>query len=502
MPVDLNKWRTEVESGLPTESERIDAAEEKLAFFNFDGFRYERRFRRDAESSFDYQGRSHRGSGFLNECVTKLCEHTYSPGPVRRWSVSAGDDFLQQVYTDNLIDAVMLDADEQSTLNDCCAIQIDAAEGTPDKPITYRLWGREQLAVWCDPDNANIPQVVVTIDKSDNQKRFRLWSDTEVWTFMTKRVEPLQTAGGQVAYLRNKEEHDYGCLPFSFIHYRLPIRGYDLVVGIGEFLFKAEVAIDDRLFRLDESIHKHLNPIPWAKGMPDQWKPILEPQRFIRLPSANPRITPSGGFEPGEYAEIGYVQVNIDVAAAWEDLNNYIQQALDAASLPKSAIRMEAMGVASGISLIVEQEPLIKRAEKRRRMFDVYECDLGERTLTCAGNHYGRGELLTAAKNGELRTIWPQPTIAVNTPDKLEMLVSEIQAGMMSHLMGLQEWHDISRDEALELMKQIAQDQKDIEAANPALRAVNMPQPPPDEEGPAGDAEANGQPVSANAEED
>ena len=159
------------------------------------------------------------------------------------------------------------------------------------------------------------------------------------------------------------------------------------------------------------------------------------------------------------------MQVNIDVAAAWEDLNNYIQQALDAASLPKSAIRMEAMGVASGISLIVEQEPLIKRAEKRRRMFDVYECDIAERTLTCAGNHYGRGELLTAAKNGELRTIWPQPTIAVNTPDKLEMLVSEIQAGMMSHLMGLQEWHDISRDEALELMKQIAQDQKDIEAS-------------------------------------
>jgi hypothetical protein len=501
MPVNLRKYQREIEAGLPNEKQWLDQAQEKLDFYHYQGFKWERRFRRDAESSFDYQGRSHRGSGFLNETVGKLCDHLYSPGPARRWSEDSGDELLQRVYLDNHINALMLEADEQSTLNNFCAIQIDPGVGDfAVKPITYRFWGREQLVVWADPDNANVPEVICTIDRYDEQTRVRAWTDTQCWTFLSKKQRPDNLSDGTVLYpVGPPVDHGYGCLPFTLVHYRLPLRGLDMVVAVGEFLFKAEVAIDDRLFRTDESIHKHLNPIPWAKGMPDQWKPILEAQRFIRLPSAMPHLSVSGGYETGDYAEIGYVQVTIDVAGAWEDLNNYILQALDAAGIPRSSVRMETVGVASGISLIVEQEPLIKRAETRRPMWCAYETDLGKRTLILCGNHYGMSELLTAGEKGHIITAWPQARLAVNTPDKLELGIGEVQAGLKSHLMLIQDWYGVGRDEAIEIAEQIALDQADLEKANPALRVVNAP-PDPDEEG-SGAGEENEDPANPNAGE-
>jgi hypothetical protein len=477
MPLELLPYQKEVEAGLPTASKDMDEAAERQAFYDYDGTRYERRFRRDAESAFDFQGRSHRSSGFLAECLDILCEHVYSPGPARRWSEAAGDDLLQRVYADNHIDAVMLAADMLSSLNQFVAIQIDPGAGDFGlKPITYRLWGREELAVWCDPDDRSRPLVVVTKDKYHEQARYRLWTDEVVQTFLTRPLTLGQTAGGRVAYPDGPPvPHGYGCLPFTFICYQLPVRGFPVwgtsVRAIGDLLFKASCAIDDRLMSLDESIKKHMNPIPVAEGMPDQWKPDLEPGRFIRMPRANPVVDNTGGYRPGEFARLYYLQATIDVAGAWLDLTNYINQMFEAARVPMSAARMEQTGVASGISLMVEQEPLLKRAEARRPMFRAYETDLSRRTLTVAGNHYGRPELLAAATTAtaKLAASWPPPRLAVLTMDMLEVGTAKVNLGYASHLMQLQEIYGCTRDEALEVAKQIAADQADLARVNPEM---------------------------------
>jgi hypothetical protein len=491
--VNLAPYAKEVEGGLSNEIPDMDAALERQAFYDYEGTRYEHRFKRDAESSFDFAGRSHRSSGFLNECIRKLCQHAYAPGPARRWSEKSAQDFLQRVYQENFIDAVMLEADKLSTLNATVAIQIDPGEGVFDeKPITYRLWGREEHCVWVDPDNANVASVVCTVDKYDGQKRARLWSDTQVQTFLTKKVrtDDADSLTTRAFYPAGPPiEHGYGCLPFTFVHYHLPIRSFD-VTAIGEFLHKAEVAIDNRLMRLDESIHKHLNPIPWAAGMPPDWKPNLEAQRFVRMPPRSPQLNADGSYEEGEYAELGYLQAQIDVAGAWEDCRSYMNQAIEAADIPISAVRMEQQGIASGISLIVEQEPLIKRAEVRRLMYKVYEDDLGKRTLIVAGNHYGMPELATAGVEGHIILAWPQPRLAVNTPDKLELTMGEVAANLKSHLMAIQDWYGVGRDEALEIAEQIAIDDQELAAANPMMALMMKAKEAalqPDQEGPAGD---------------
>lgn len=397
LSVNLNQYREEVESGLQNEIGAMDLAQERQSFYDYDGFRYEKRFRRDTENSFDFQGRSHRASGFLHQCVGVLCRHLYSPGPSRRWDDDSGDKILQRVYADNLINSLLHECDKLSTLNDRVAIQIDAGKGDLKlKPITYRVWGREQHCVWCDPNNANEPEVVCTIDKFDNQRRARLWSDAEVWTFLSKKFDPDKPSEGRVLYLQTKEPHDYGCLPYTFWHYELPIRSFDGVVSIGRYLWGAEIHIDDRLSLMDESIKKYINPIPTAAGMPDGWKPVIEPGRFINLPRVGSGPNADGTYSPGEFAKLEYLSTLVDVAGSWDDLDRFGKQALAAASIPENQVRMEQIGVASGISLMVEQEPLLKRAENRREMAKVYETDLGRRTLTCFANHYGRAARVVA----------------------------------------------------------------------------------------------------------
>lgn len=491
MPVDLSKYKEEVEGGLSNESKVMDEALERQDFYDYCGKKYQKYFRRDAESWQDYAERSHRMSGFLRECISKLTAHLYTPGPTRTWNVDAGNEFLQQVYRDNFIDSLMLEADRLSTLNAVVAIQIDTGseideDGTaysnPDtRPITYRIWGREHFAAFTSPEDDRVVEAVVTKDMYDEQTRYRLWSDTEVWTFLTKKESPSvgggkPTAGGRVATLTKQETHDYQCLPFSFIHYELPIKCFD-VVAPGEFLTRAEIAIDNRLMKLDESIDGHLFPVPVVEGVDEHWKFILGPSRAVRMPLANPTMT-SAGYVPGDHARLYYLERHVESDGAWNDLQNYIDQALDAVGIPKSAVRMEQMSVASGISLMVEQEPLLKRAETRRSAFKVYERDLAYRTLWCAGNHYGKPELVSAAEKGDQMLGWPRPRLAVITPDVIEMGLQEVSGGLKSHLMLVQDMYGMRRDEALEFIEQIKEDTEEVRKLFPEAAAATGPVDP------------------------
>lgn len=481
-PIDLTPYGLEVERGLPNERAGLDAASERQDFFDYDGERWESKFKRDAESSFDYQGRPHRPSGFLRMCVEVLTEHLYGPGPSRTWTDTPGRDFLDRVYHDNLIDVLMGEADVLSTLNQAAAIQIDAGAGDfEDRPIAYRIWGREQFCAWPDPDDPRKAAVVCTRDQHDLRTRYRLWSDTEVWTYSTRKADG--TSGGRAARLESREPHDYGGLPFTIAHYKLPTRDFDVSCP-GEFLHKSEVRIDNRLNFLDESITKHLNPIPVAEGVDALWKPTIEPMRFIRMPLAHPTVASDGGYQPGQYARLYFLQPQVDVAGAWADLTSYMNQALRAARVPiQAALIDEQPGVISGIALILAEAPLFKRARKRRGVFSVYEQDLARRTLSCAGHHYGRPELLASATAGRLVLGWPQPTIPVPTEDTLALLKDEVASGFKSFLMAIQQWYGIGRDEAEELLRQVRRDTDLVATIFPPPAAQDAPRGEPDEFG-------------------
>ena len=318
---DLAKIHDDVEQGLKSQEHRLNDAAMAQAFWDYQGKRFMQVFLRDAETPFDYVQRPYRASGLLRQIIEILCEHLYSPGPTRTWSEDAGNDFLATVYEDNHFDAMMLRADELSALNDVAAIQVDADEGNfEDKPITLRLWGGQDFHAWCDPDNRTVPKVAVTIDRWDHKTVFRLWDEKEVRIYETPKNENIE--GGRAAkQVGPPIPHAYGCLPFEFVHYAQPITNF-WETGIGTMLTQAEIRINDRLSRLDESVNKHINPIPLAENVAENWHPIIEPQRFISVDSAKQRPAANGGIEDGPPPKVYYLEAHIDIAGAWDDLTS------------------------------------------------------------------------------------------------------------------------------------------------------------------------------------
>lgn len=451
----LNAIDKEICAGLPNEKAALDEARENQAFFDLDAERYIPM--REAESTFDFERREKRTSGFLRECIEILTDDLYAPGPSRTFDVPAGHEFLERVWQDNLFDALMQRTDELTHLNRVVAVQVDACEGDfQAKPITLRLWGRDEFVVWTDEREHTKPLAVCTIDRVDLTTRYRLWTDTTVYEYRTAKAGG--TSGGTTAKLVSAEDHDYGRIPFGFAWYDLPVRSF-FPASLGTFLARGEKRIDDRLSRLDESIHKHLNPIPVAENVPDGWQPLIEPQRFIILRNRGP-VMSENGYMPGEPARLSYLQSKIQVADAWLDLTNFANQQLEAARVPLSAVRAVQTSTASGFALICEQAPLLKRARRRRAPALYSECDITKAILECAGNHYGKAELVAAGKHGRLTLGWPEPTIPIPGRDRDTSNASQIAAGTKSKTMVVMESYSCDRPQAQEILKQIADDRK------------------------------------------
>lgn len=471
----------DVEHGLESQQHRLNDAEMSQAFWDYQGKKFMQVFLKDAETPFDYVQRPYRASGLLRQVIEILCEHLYSPGPSRAFDKPEGQKFLQTVWEDNHFDALMQRSDELAALNDVAAIQVDANEGNfQDKPITLRAWGGQDFHVWCDPDNRTVPKVCVTIDRYDHHTLYRLWDDKQVLTFETKQQENVE--GQRAAVLISEEDHKYGCLPFGFIHYKQPITSF-WESGVGTMLTQAEIRFNDRLSRLDESVNKHLNPLPVAENVHEEWQPIIEAQRFIRIASSKIRPGASGGYEEGPTARLYYLEAHIDIAGAWDDAIKFVNQVFQALKIPASLYRSEQVGMASGIALVVEQAPLLTRARARRMPFGLYESDLARTILRCAGNHYGRPKLVAAAKAGKLSLSWPQATVPVPTQDNLELALGQVQAGLLSLPMLVQQWFGLQREPAFLHLEQVEADNAELKKRAPGLMASLQPQEQDDDQG-------------------
>src|SRR5271157_2046221 len=446
------KWIcAEVESGLRNHRPRLASAIENQAFYDLESDRYQPR--REAETEFDFAGRPRRQSGFVQEAVDRLCEHTYNPGPVR--TVIAGppqdagaglaDSLLQQVYETNHIDCVMQHAEAQSTLNDVCAVQIKCTND-PDKPVDLQLWGGDEFTVFTDPEDPRQAFAVVTIDRYNQRTRYRLWFEDEVRTYLTDQYSADKTAGARVAYAqKDAEKNTYGCIPFAFLHYRAPVRQF-WTPGPGTFLRKAELRINDRLSELDELIMKFGRPVGVFKNVGVTFTPEIGPGRFMRLNRGGTGYTGEGYADGGE-PSAEYLQAQLAIESIWVDLEKYIKQVATAVNLPYTALELEYSDAPSGISLIIKSAPLLTRARQRRPIYQLAEMCLARKILTSAGNHYGQAGLVTQAKQLQLLLAWAEPRIPIPGPDRDQSDEWEMQVGIKSRITVCMERYGLTRDQ-------------------------------------------------------
>src|SRR5208282_2112565 len=476
---DDRAWiRKEVASGLRNHRPRLASAIENQAFYDLESDRYQPR--REAETEFDFAGRPRRQSGFVQQAVDRLCEHTYNPGPVR--TVVAGprlrahakggeagaglaDSLLQQVYETNHIDCVMQHAEAQSTLNDVCAVQIKCTND-PDKPVDLQLWGGDEFTVFTDPEDPRSAFAVVTIDRYNQRTRYRLWFEDEVRTYLTDQYSADKTAGARVAFeTKDAEKNTYGCIPFAFLHYRAPVRQF-WTPGPGTFLRKAELRINDRLSELDELIGKYGRPIGVFRNVSPTFTPEVGPGRFMRLCRGGTGYTGEGYADGGE-PSAEYLQAQLAIESIWVDLEKYMKQVATAVNLPYSALELQYDDAPSGISLIIKSAPLLTRARQRRPIYQLAEIALARKILTSAGNHYGHADLITQAKTLELLLAWAEPRIPIPGPDRDQSDEWEMQVGIKSRITVCMERYGLNHDQAVDHIKQVTEDEEAVKQILP-----------------------------------
>ena len=450
--------------GLRNERTRLKDAAENQSFVDLDAERYTPM--REAETEFDYAGRPKRDLGFMGQAIGRLCEHTYNPGP-RRSATEGGaaDKLLQLVYAQTHIDAVMHEADTLAHTNDVCAIQVQATNDL-DRPIDLQIWGGEEFAVFLDPRDQRKPYSVVTIDRWDEQSRMRLWFDDSVMTFITKKADLDNAKPGVIAYQYGPSEiNTYGRLPFEFMHYKCPVRRF-WTPSPGTFLRRGEKRMNDRASKLDEHIEKFLNPIGVFKNVSPEFNPEVGPGRFLRLFRGMAGYTGDGYSDQGE-PSAEYLQATLAVEQVWADIREFSRQLAEAVDLPPGALQLDYTDAPSGISILIRNAPLLARAHKRRPIYQWCETDLARCICECYGNHYGQAELVTASKNLDILLSWPEPRIPIPGPERDQADAFELQEGSKSRFQLIEERYGLTRDQAVEHFRQVADDEKEADKIKP-----------------------------------
>lgn len=470
---DRAKIIKEVEAGLPSSGHRRRLADaiENQAFYDLDGERYAQR--REAETEFDFAGRPHRVSGFVQQVVDRLCQHSYNPGPTRSVVGDAiAESVLRETWESNHIDLVLEHAEAMATLNDVAAIEV-TCDNDPEKPVGLRLWGADEFTVFVHPDDPLRLSAMVAIDRYNGQTRYRLWFDDEVHTFLTSQWSPEKTAGARAATRQGPPEpNTYGCIPFSFVHYRAPVRNF-WTPGPGTFLRQTELRLNDRLSQLDELIQKYARPLGYFRNVGPTFTPEIGPGRFMRLNRGGTGYTGEGYADGGE-PEAGYLQAEIAIEAIWLDLQNYTRQVCTAVDLPYTSLELDYQDATSGIALVIKEAPLLGRARRRRRILQLAESRLAKVILTASGNHYGQPELVDAARTLRLLLAWPEPRIPVPDPQRDQLDEWEMQLGIKSRVTVLMERYSLTREQAIDHLRQVAEDEEEARQANPDIEDPMM----------------------------
>ena len=93
---------------------------------------------------------------------------------------------------------------------------------------------------------------------------------------------------------------------------------------------------------------------------------------------------------------------------------------------------------------------------------------LARKILTAAGNHYGQSDLVGQAAQLQLLLAWAEPRILVPGRDRDQSDEWEMQVGIKSRIAICMERYGLSHDQAVEHIKQVAQDEAEANLVGPA----------------------------------
>jgi hypothetical protein len=458
----------EIRAGLRNETGRLKDARDNRRFADECFEEYPTRVEHSRHSRIDYR----RTSSIMKRVIEILTANLYKANPTRQLSASPeASAWLERVYLRNAMLPKWQEVDRLTHVGDVAAFQF-AGDEDPDVPVKVHVWGADQLAWWLDPDDQTRPVGVATLDAFDNQRRLTLWTEEERRVYLTSKSQgPTQTAGGTAYQLRQaglnpyRDEDGRGVLPFSFAHYKFPATDFHQP-GPGNALRRLNDYCNFDLDDIGDGKRYNSKPIGIASGVSPTWAPPaqIRPGMFLNL--SEERVGDEMGNGPG--GTLSYLEVDTSwIVANWDDLNRYIDHSLECHGVPPGTIRMSA-DAASGIAIMAEQAPILSRAESRRVPFAFYEQDAARTCLRVAAAHLrasgvDAGLLEAALDDLALSLRWPPLYVMLPGAERDASDEWRVAMGLASKIGLLMEREDLSREQAIERLRQIAADNAELE---------------------------------------
>jgi hypothetical protein len=469
----LDAAEKQVRQGLPFDAERLREASVNEDYYQFRNALHFRR--RPDESDTDFAARPKRFSRLMRVAVRKISEPLYNPGPTRTWEGSPElDAALQSAYEQTAVNVRMASADRSATINHVAALQVEAT-GDATRPVRLWLWKGNEFAVWTRDGDPTAPYAVATLDTvpadgGQVRTRCRLWSAAELRTFVSDPYAPGGDLVRRCEHAQPFEEHPYpGVLPFVFVRNEPADSGF-WEGGIGCPLREANAELDQRLSDIAQHVQRFLNPFGWARNIMPGQAVFSKVGGFSHL-AADEAIRQ--GDQKGE-PELGYLQAQLGVEAAWYDAKTAADNALEELEIPLTTVRSDASTDLSGIAIERKTVPLLRRTRQRQPQFGETEVELAGKILAVIGAWYGKPNFLAAAVNPALVCVWPEPrVIDTSSAEGLTSLQQELDMGMADPIEVLARLRGLTLDQAEKLAIEIAERRKTWAA----LMGVDAPDP-------------------------
>lgn len=467
--IDYRSLVSEIESGLKNESSRLQDSRDNRRFADGHFEEYPTRVENASGERADYR----RTTRLFGRIADVLTQHLYKRPPTRTIANHPqATEWLRRLYRRRAVDAKWAEADRLTVIGDVAALQF-AGSDDPASPLLCHLWPADQLVVWTDPDDPTEAEAVATLDFYDASRRLTLWTEETRATFVTPKQGATQTQGGTAWRLVREEPNPYrtadgseGLLPFAFAHFRFPTTDF-WQGGPGNGLRRFNDHVNYRLDSSGDALRFSRFPIGVASGTDPSWTPPtqVKPGMFLRLPG-----------DPGDAAGNGQTQANLSyltpplgwVESDWMDLNSYIDRCLEDEGIPPGTIRLSNQAT-SGVQLIVEQAPLLAWAEARRVPFGRYEERAAKTAIAVAASHLrnnGRPDAMLEAAAADpdfaLGMHWAPLYVQLPGPERDRTDEWRLEMGFASKLQLLMEREDLTREQALEQLRQVQADNAEL----------------------------------------
>ena len=451
--IDITAIEQEIRRGLPNETERLDRAKANIQVYHGTHI--------DPELTYyDRDKRARRDLPLMGKVIDALTSYAYREPPARIVAKQEqATRFLEKIYEQNHITTLMRASDRYRHAADVFAVQVHAT-GDPEKPIKLYSWTADSIVVWCDPEDQTEPIAVCTIDRFDNQTRYRLWTAEECRTYVTKKWNG-ETAGGRVPDLQSAIPNPYGILPFQFFHLLPPVTQF-CEGGIGGTLSRMERHINFRLMENADHL-RFSKPTGLPPGRPcgERPDPPASGRGMGPVPGQPPERCPSAGIQQPRCQvdrtrpSIGWKPSGM-ISEISTGTGRWRPWGCPAASIP---LDKAIIATVSGAALIARNIPLFLYARKTQEQYRHYEQGLAKIVLTVADRAYGG---LADALSTPLTVTFGEvvPDLPPDSPD--DYLDGLKDRGELSEIQVVMKRFGLAREQAIEHLDQVAKDAAEL----------------------------------------